>query len=143
MSMRTLNGKMQQQYAMMLAEVEKFLSEHGNKDIPRSKEFRIKDWLVVYVRVGPCAYYARRRWNALALARIDIAPNCRNKGIFSQLLLDFAKLAKGHAQELIQVENIHNPIVIDALTRRGFENWRYEDTLDEADHAVPTLAKRL
>lgn len=143
MSMRTLNGKMQQQYAMMLTEVEKFLIEYGNKEMPRSKLFRAGMWLEIYVRVGPCAFYARRRWNALALARIDIAEKYRNKGILSQLLIDLAKLGKQHAQELIQVENIGNPLLIDALARREFTNWRYEDTLDADDHNFPTYAKRL
>jgi GNAT superfamily N-acetyltransferase len=56
----------------------------------------------------------------LDVASIDVIEAYRRQGVFAQTVADCERIAREAARKCVYVECIHNPIVTEALGRRGY-----------------------
>lgn len=58
--------------------------------------------------------------SSLTLANVNVLESCRRCGVFSETVALLERTARELGREIVYVESITNPIVRDALERRGY-----------------------
>lgn len=103
------------------------------------------------IKVGPIDLYVRlttrvldTQWKkTIDLADITIPTELRNQKLFSRVLREFETLAVRH-NRCVFVESIINPIIRNALERRGYSfrdgelgsAWKSSEDLQRDDHSI-------
>ncbi|WP_455233076.1 hypothetical protein [Geopseudomonas aromaticivorans] len=105
--------------AVVRAVLRRFTREHLDNAGPHNQRFDFQD-LNVYLRLSCRLIPAEgRAARMLDIADVEVAPAARGKGVFTLLLsaVEGEAFALGYG---VYVESILNPILKDALARRGY-----------------------
>jgi GNAT superfamily N-acetyltransferase len=101
-------------------EIKTFLAEQSESRLPRSVEFKTGP-IVVYLRSGEYINAENEmRMRAAAISRIDVKPEFQNKGRFKEFLTALEEYAVYLNYHYVRVEQVHNKILRDALSRYGY-----------------------
>lgn len=85
-----------------------------------SKSFYVSnDKLVCYVRLGH-KYVDRQKVTAFTIANVNIPPESRRNGVYSQFLIDAEQFCKHHQLSVLFIENVLYPLQYEMYDKRGF-----------------------
>jgi hypothetical protein len=101
-------------------EIEEWLRQQVDQQIPRSQEFRSRQF-TVYMRAGRRLEPEGRAFiPAITVARIDVNAKQRNTGVFRTLLAWLENRAKVIGYGAVFVDQVHSPILVESLPRNGY-----------------------
>lgn len=87
--------------------------------LPRFNGQVFQDHIMAYIR-QTSRYLDGEMIPTLELANVEVDENARGRGVMTRFLFEFENLAF-ERQRVPYVENIHNPILFNILTRRGYK----------------------